>query len=85
MKKIEIKDLKISCPMLGEITERGKINFGTCGLCKFNILGQMVDNYVYCNYGASTNTGGGGNGDNITDPEELWDEYENENNQENNG
>ncbi len=64
MKKIKIEDNKFTCPMRGVELELACKEldkaFASCGKCKFNILGQMADDYVYCNYGSSSGGGGGG-------------------------
>lgn len=61
MKKISVQDYKFQCPLLGKelkVNDK-KYNFGICGKCKYNLLGQIIDNKVYCNYGSSS---GGGSG-----------------------
>ena len=84
MYKIKVNSNGFTCPMIGKtITERGDINFGTCRLCKNNVLGKFVDDYCYCNYGSSSNSGGesgGGNQgtDKPTQPIEYdpWNTYD---------
>lgn len=61
MGKITVQDYKFQCPLIGkELKINDKVfNFGICGKCKYNTLGQIIDNTVYCNYGSSS---GGGSG-----------------------
>lgn len=91
MYKIKINNNKFKCPMLNlDITERGEINYGICGICKFNILSQIINDTVYCNYGSSSgNSSSSGNNDPTnpnenTDPsndneqaEQVWEQYNN--------
>jgi len=53
MRTIEIEDNKFTCPMMSkEITDdiNKTPNFVTCMMCKLNILGQIIDNKIYCNF-----------------------------------
>lgn len=76
MNKIKIEDNKFTCPMRGvELKLANKEldkAFASCGKCKFNVLGQLLDGYVYCNYGSSSGGGGGGDdsGGGGTDPDD---------------
>ena len=81
MYKIKINSNGFNCPMINKtITERGDINFGTCRLCKNNVLGKFVDDYCYCNYGSSSGGSSGGNSgsDEPTPIEEYdpWNTYD---------
>ena len=85
MYKIKIEDDQFICPMLNSIiTERGDLNYGTCKICKNNVLKQFVDNYVYCNFGSTSGGSSGGNSggnDNpgeiiIEDPDDPWEDYQ---------
>ena len=64
MGKITVQDYKFQCPLIGkELKINDKVfNFGICGKCKYNTLGQIIDNTVYCNYGSSSGGSGGGSG-----------------------
>ena len=84
MYKISVSNSEFKCPMMNiTIKERGEINFGTCRLCKYNILGQIIDDYVYCGFGSSSGGGGGtspsnpdSGGDNQQlDPDNVWEDY----------
>ena len=90
MYKIKIEDNQFKCPMLKlVISERGDLNYGTCRICKNNVLSRFIDDYVYCNFGSTSggssggNSGGnenpGGNNDPeeiIEDPDTPWEEYQ---------
>ena len=81
MHKIEINSNGLMCPMINKtITERGEENFGTCRLCKNNVLGKFVDNYCYCDYGSSSEDSGSENpgSDEPTPVEEYdpWNTYD---------
>lgn len=81
MYKIKVNNNGFNCPMINKtITERGDINFGTCKLCKNNVLSKFVDDYCYCNYGSSSGGSGGGNSgsDEPTQPIEYdpWNTYD---------
>ena len=67
------------------IKERGEINFGICRLCKYNILGQFINNTIYCGYGSSSGTtpsdpSGGDNNQQYIDPDDAWEDYTGDNN-----
>ena len=75
---------EFKCPMTSIIIkERGKINFGMCRICKYNILGQIINDYVYCGFGSSSGGSGGtspsnpdSGGDNQQlDPDDVWEDY----------
>ena len=73
MAKIIIENNQFICPMMETIiSERGKLNYGYCRKCKYNILGQFVDNNVYCRFKDSEQESSG----NIFDPENYWEEYQ---------
>ena len=77
MYKIKINNKQFKCPMLNlYITERGEVNYGTCRMCKNNILSKFVDDYVYCNYGSSSGGNSGGEGGNTPQEPEVIDEYD---------
>ena len=83
MYKIKINNGQFTCPMLSKIIkERGNLNYGTCRMCKNNVLSKFVDDYVYCNYGSSSSSGGnsGGNEGGNTEPtiiddQGVWEDY----------
>ena len=68
---------EFKCPMTSEI------NFGMCRICKYNILGQIIDNYIYCGFGSSSGGGGGtspsnpdsGSDNQQLDPDNVWEDY----------
>lgn len=75
---------EFKCPMTSIIIkERGEINFGMCRICKYNILGQIIDNYIYCGFGSSSGGGGGtspsnpdsGSDNQQLDPDNVWEDY----------
>ena len=80
MYKIKISNGKFTCPMLNTtIKERGELNFGICRLCKNNVLGKFVNDYVYCNHGSSSGGSSGGGTD--PEPQEIeeydpWNNYD---------
>ena len=86
MNKITIKNYQFKCPMMGiTIKERGEINFGICRLCKYNILGQFINDTIYCGYGSSSGsvTPDPGNEESdqpyINDDDDVWEDYTNDN------
>ena len=52
MRIIEVEDNKFTCPMMDKELKKneGTPNFVTCTICKKNILGQIIDNKVYCDF-----------------------------------
>lgn len=75
MGKIKIENNQFICPMIEEtISERGEINYGYCRKCKFNILGQFIDNFVYCHYGETNHNGSSSQSE--FNPEMYWEEYQ---------
>jgi len=80
MYKIKIENNQFTCPMLNLIiTERGDLNYGTCRICKNNVLRTFVNDYVYCNFGSTSGGSSGGNsgGNSGNNPGEIIDNSDN--------